>query len=237
MPNCSNETKMQLNKPLAFKLDKVTAGYGKNLIFEDINLSINKGTFLYVVGPNGSGKSTLVKLLTKRLKPFSGSVELNFDNIGFLPQYISKGFHFPISVKEVIYSGFNKQSLFISRDDEKEIVKWLEKMEIPDVLNKKISELSGGQQQRVLLIRTLISNPNLIILDEPTSALDPDFKTKFYEIIYGLHKEGKTVVFITHDLHEVLRPSCKIIRINHGIEYFGTVEGYKNEFIGDSHAF
>jgi len=200
---------------------EVSFKYSTQLVLENITFSINKGDFLYITGPNGAGKSTLINLIIGSIKPSFGIVECNFKKIGFLPQLSSHKEFFPISVLEVIYSGFTKQSLFISKKDRLLIEEYLLKMDLKEFLHESFSNLSGGQKQRVLLIRALISEPDVLILDEPTSALDVDFKTKFIKILQAINQHGTTIIYITHDHHDAMLPQMKLLQIDKKIISYG----------------
>lgn len=228
MQNCSNKTLKTSNKPL-IEFTDASVSFGTLLALKDISLTIDKNDFLYIIGPNGSGKTTLVKLLAGLVKPTSGFVKRCDQSCGYLPQMINQRHNFPITVKEVIYSGFKKQSLFMNKEDQDKIRNWLKKMNIGHLENKLMFNLSGGQQQRVLLVRALINEPELLILDEPTSALDPEFRDHFYTIIKEVHQKGTTVLFITHDLEKPIFESVKILEIDQTIQFYGTYENYIKE--------
>lgn len=228
MPSCLNKTSKISNKHLV-EFNNASVSFGTVEALKNITFSISKGDFLYIIGPNGSGKTTLVKLLAGLVKPTSGNVKRCDKSCGYLPQMVTQRYNFPITVKEVIYSGFHKQSLFIKQEDKKKIKYWLEKMEISELENSLMFNLSGGQQQRVLLIRALINNPELLILDEPTSALDPNFRDYFYNLIGEIHKKGTTILFITHDLHKPFLEDAKVLEIDQKIKFYGTYFDYLQE--------
>lgn len=196
---------------------------------KDVSFTINKGDFLHIIGANGSGKSTLVKTLVGLLKPSSGTIEIHTDKMGYLPQKLEVKKQFPMTVKEVIYSGLNRKSIRISHEDLSLIKTWLERMEIPELIHSSMINLSGGQQQRVYLIRALISQPELLILDEPTSALDPSFREKFHKLLYQLQQEQHiTIIHVTHDLTDAVKNNCKIMYVNQSIEFFGCYQDFNN---------
>lgn len=232
MQICSNKTSSTSNKHL-IQFNNASVSFGTLEALKNISFSISKGDFLYIIGPNGSGKTTLVKLLAGLVKPTSGNVNRCDKSCGYLPQMVKQRYNFPITVREVIYSGFQKQSLIISKEDKEKIKYWLKKMNISNLENKLMFNLSGGQQQRVLLIRALINNPELLILDEPTSALDPEFRDYFYQLISEVHQEGTTILFITHDLHKPLLEDAKVLEIDQVIKFYGTYFEYLSERSGD----
>ncbi len=235
MDNSSETTSKTSKKRSVLDLINVTVDFGDVVALKNVTLSIKEGMLLYVVGPNGSGKTTFIRLLTNLLSPTSGELVRTHNHLGYLPQKINQNPDFPITVEEVIYSGFKKQSLFISKGDQKLIVDWLVKMQIGDLAKKPMNHLSGGQQQRVYLIRALISDPDFIILDEPTSALDPSFRTYFNEIIMELHHAGKTIIFVTHDLHETLCDCAHVLYIDQEVRFFGTYPEFHNNEGGHHH--
>ncbi len=221
------------------KYQEVSVLYGNFIALKKITFELKKGSFLHIIGPNGSGKTTLLKLLTGALKPSKGQIIIDKTiHMGYLPQKITIKTNFPMTVKEVIYSGFKKQRLIPRQTEISLIKKWLQKMEIPQLYNASISRLSGGQQQRVFIIRALISNPDLIILDEPTSALDPEFRQKFYQLLSELQKNHKTtIIYVTHDLTDAVKDDCLTMYIDQDIKFFGPYKDYYEfEHRGCDHA-
>ncbi|MBU1093386.1 MAG: ATP-binding cassette domain-containing protein [Firmicutes bacterium] len=209
--------------------ENVSVSFGKFNVLHDINFHVNQGDFLHIIGPNGSGKTTLVKLLVGLIKPTSGNIVVKDGiHMGYLPQKLNTKTNFPMTVQEVIYSGFQKQKLIPSKEDLKLINDWLDQMEIPQLMNSSMAYLSGGQQQRVFLVRALISNPDLLILDEPTSALDPSFREKFYQLLYRLQQEQKmTIIHVTHDLTDAVKDDCMTMYVDQTIKFFGTYKSYQ----------
>ncbi|PKK96403.1 MAG: hypothetical protein CVV58_06540 [Tenericutes bacterium HGW-Tenericutes-3] len=217
----------------------VAVSFGKFNVLHHINFEINKGDFLHIIGPNGSGKTTLVKLLVGLLKPTNGQISIDNDtHMGYLPQKLNSKQNLPMTVKEVIYSGFRNQKLIPSKKEIELIKSWLDQMEIPQLLNSSMLYLSGGQQQRVFLIRALVSNPDLLILDEPTSALDPSFREKFYHFLYKMQQEkNMTIVHITHDLTDAVKDNCLTMYVDQTIKFFGNYRDFHEfEHKGHHHA-
>jgi ABC-2 type transport system ATP-binding protein len=100
----------------------------------------------------------------------------------------------------------------------KDILNWLDRIELPDVLNKKCEELSKGMQQKVQFLAAIIHDPELIILDEPFSGLDPVNAKVIGSVIHELHKEGRTILFSTHVLHQAEQICDRIVMIDQGIK-------------------
>lgn len=216
-------------KNLSIKYSDVT-------ILDNISVDVEKGEIVHILGPNGSGKTTFIKVVLGLTKPTSGEVKIGSKRIGYLPQIIKVNNNFPTTVSEVIYSGFASQSLMIKKEQLNEVKRWLNKMEISDLLNKQFSELSGGQRQRVLLIRAIIAKPDILVLDEPTSALDPEFRKHFYEIIDELNKGGMTILNITHDLEsKFVDCSNNVLYLDQKIKYYGSACDFQTDFGNKEH--
>ncbi len=225
MPTYTDKTTNTLEKPL-IEFKDASVVFGDLVALKNINFTIDKGDFVYIIGPNGAGKSTLVKLLAGLLKPTTGHVSRDDKRCGYLPQMLHQKQNFPITVYEVVYSAYCNQKLMIPKSVKQEIDVWLEKMGMKGLGNKMVSTLSGGQQQRILLIRSLITHPDLLILDEPTSALDPEFRHFFFNYIHELHTEGTTILFVTHDLHKPVKENVKILEIDQNIKFYGSPKEY-----------
>lgn len=180
-----------------------------------INLAVNKGDFITFVGPSGCGKTTLLNIIAGFIKASEGQILLNqkklqlgSDQVGFMQQ---QDFLFPWrSIYDNILIGFE-----VKRDkNEKNISKanqLLQELGLDDIGHKYPHQLSGGMRQRVALARTLITNPNLLLLDEPFSALDMHIKIQLEQLVRDtLKKRNKTAILVTHDIGEAVAISDRI---------------------------
>lgn len=216
--------------------EHLTLGYDSKVIVKDLSFSVNSGDYLCIVGENGSGKSTLMKTILHLLKPISGRIEtgdgLFPDEIGYLPQQTFVQKDFPASVQEIVLSGNQsrcKTRPWYSSAEKQLAAANMEKMGISNLAKKCYRELSGGQQQRVLLARALCATQKMLLLDEPVSALDPGAQEEMYSLIEGLHKDGITVIMISHDIEAALKYATHVLHIGEEI-FFGT----KDEFVHKS---
>ncbi len=182
--------------------------YDKQLVLEDIDLSVKKGEFLAIIGPNGGGKSTLLKLIISLLNPTSGKIELKEKKIGYVPQNTNININFPIKVKDVVSLGFEY--------DSKKVESALKKVNMLEFKDTKIANLSGGQRQRVFIARALFNNPPLLILDEPTASIDVKGQESIYKLLKELNKD-KTVIVVSHDISVILKYASKVAYINKNI--------------------
>lgn len=189
---------------------------GETKALSGIDINVRRGEFLAVVGPSGCGKSTLLNLVAGLLEPQEGSVTIegapvteSREKIGYMLQ---KDHLLPWrTTEENICLG-----LEIGRNKTKEKRELMEHLirqyGLEDFKKVKPKELSGGMRQRAALIRTLVMEPELLLLDEPFSALDYQTRLSVADDIYGILKsEGKTAVLITHDIAEAISMSERII--------------------------
>jgi len=196
-------------------------------ILDDISFEIKKNDFIGVIGPNGGGKTTLVKLILGLVKPVKGKVtyfiphDKGNSRIGYLPQIHAFDKKFPIIVQDVILSGLPARKKLISRHSaaEKEKAKyWMEHLGIISLKNKPIGKLSGGEMQRVFLCRSLISEPELIILDEPDTYVDNLFERELYEELQSLN-DRMAILLISHDVGTITSYIKSIACVNKHLHY------------------
>ncbi|MBN3489941.1 ATP-binding cassette domain-containing protein [Acholeplasma equirhinis] len=224
-----------MNDPV-ITYENVSILYGTHEVIKDISFTVKRNDFLNIVGPNGAGKTTLIKSLIDEIKVDNGKKHMACQRIGYVPQRQDIKRHFPLSVKEFLYTGFESQKLIISKADEDLMKNWLERMNLDkDLIHKKMNHLSGGELQRVHFIRALVAKPDLLILDEPASALDPNFREKFYDILKEIRKEEQlTIIHITHDLTDVILKDSLVMYIDREIKYYGSYENF-HEFEHEGH--
>lgn len=177
---------------------------------EDISLNINKGEFISIVGPSGCGKSTLLSVLSNLEKKSNGEILLNKNlKIGYMLQ---KDSLFPWrTILENCLIGLEITNS-LNDTTKKRVIRLLETYGLKEFMNKYPDSLSGGMRQRVALIRTLATNPDILLLDEPFSALDYQTRLALSDDVYKIIKdEGKTAIMVTHDLAEAISMSNRIV--------------------------
>ena len=217
--------------------ENVSLGYEGKPIVTGLNFTVNAGDYLCIVGENGSGKSTLMKTILNLTPPLAGSIHmegLKPTQIGYLPQQTQVQRDFPASVLEIVLSGFQGQRgwrPFYTKEEKAAASANLKKLGLEGFERRCYRELSGGQQQRVLLARALCATQKCLLLDEPISGLDPKATAQMYEIIEQLHREGITIIMISHDVGAALADATHILHIGKHL-FFGTKEGYLHSGIG-----
>jgi zinc transport system ATP-binding protein len=200
---------------LAVKAENLGIAFPGARIFQDVNFSIEKGSFIAVTGPNGSGKSTLLRILSKSIPASEGSVELfgvrlehfrDWRKVAYIAQTpIQVNRRFPVTVQEVVAMGLVSRGQycrpFLSQDDKRLIGEALGGVGMSGYAGKLLGQLSGGQRQKVFLARALVSGAELYLLDEPTSGIDATAKAEIYAFLRALNKEtGNTIIMISHDM-------------------------------------
>ena len=200
--------------------ENLTLGYNSNIVLENVSFSVEKGDYLCIIGENGSGKTTLMKTILRLQKPLEGQISTGdgvlSDEIGYLPQQTQVQRDFPASVWEIVLSGCQSRCgkrPFYNKEEKNLAVEAMKRMEIEDLAKRCYRELSGGQQQRVLLARALCAAQKMLLLDEPVSGLDPSVTQEMYELIEQLHKDGITIMMITHDVDAAKKYATKILKV------------------------
>ncbi|MCX6323380.1 MAG: ATP-binding cassette domain-containing protein [Sphingobacteriales bacterium] len=204
---------------------------------DDISFQIGEGGIFGLLGPNGAGKTTLLRMITGIFYPDSGEITLRgrkFDplndsiHIGYMPE--ERGLYKKMKIGEqALYlarlKGLSKQDAMAS------IKKWFEKLEMETWWNKKVEDLSKGMSQKLQFVTTVLHEPKLIILDEPFSGLDPVNANLIKDEIFGLAKNGSTVIFSTHRMEQVEEICDHIVLVNKGKKILdGTVQQVKQDF-------
>jgi len=177
-----------------------------------IDLDIPEGSFTVIMGPSGSGKSTLLYLLGGLDWPSSGSILIGNDEIARMDEnelaefrqskvgFVFQSFNLIASMSAEENVAFPLRFSGISaKERTQRSLKMLDEVGLHDRIGHKPTELSGGQQQRVAVARALINDPPLILADEPTGNLDSSSGFSIMEMLFTLHRAGKTIVVVTHD--------------------------------------
>lgn len=212
------------------QFNKVTKIYDNNVIaLSNLDITIEKGEFVFLVGPSGAGKSTFIKILLKEKELTTGNVIVNDTDITKLTRKQIPFFRRKIGVVFQDFRLIDTLNIYenvafalrVIECSPKEIRK-----KVPMVLDlvglsKKYNvfphEISGGEQQRVSLARAIVNNPTLLIADEPTGNLDPETALGIMDILNDINKAGTTVVMATHAKNIVDSMKKRVIAIEKGV--------------------
>ncbi len=194
----------------------------------DLNLSIKKGEFVFVIGASGSGKSTLIKMLYREEKPDKGSIIIGGINVAklrngkvyILRRKLGVVFQdFKLLPKLTVYENV-AFAMEVFAYDKKEIHKRvMEVLELVGLKNKVRQypdQLSGGEQQRVVIARAIANKPKLLICDEPTGNLDPETSMEIMKVLDEINKMGTTIIMATHDRDIVDKMKKRVIMLEEG---------------------
>lgn len=208
------------------KVKNLSFGYLKNrLVLDDISLEFGKGKIIALIGRNGSGKSTFIDCLLG-VNDYKGEIFVCDINIKELSDkeyarhvsYISQSTQINIdySVRDFISFGRNpylKLGQTPSKKDFDLVTNNAKKCGIADLLDQDINKISGGERQLAFIARALTQETPIIIMDEPTSALDFGNQQKLFKTMKELAKEGKTIVFTTHNPNHLVNLDCDIFAV------------------------
>ena len=211
-------------------LRKISVSQKDNLILSDVNLTVRRGEFTYLIGKTGSGKTSLLKLLYGALALQTGEAwvaghdlsTLNRKSIPLLRRKLGIVFQdFNLLQDRNVYHNLSfvlKATGWTDKNEmDQRIKSVLEKVSLLKMIHKMPHELSGGEQQKVVIARALINDPQLILADEPTGNLDPETSNEIVELIGSLAKENQvTVLFATHDYRIIEDYPGRIIRCYRG---------------------
>lgn len=182
---------------------------GETQALSNLSFSLKSGEFVSIVGPSGCGKSTLLSIISGLIQPEEGTVILNGKRIGYMLQK-DHLLEWRTIYKNILL-GLEIQHL-LTKETKLKAQYYLEKYGLVDFASAKPSELSGGMRQRVALIRTLILNPELLLLDEPFSALDYQTRLNVADDIGQIiRQERRSVILVTHDLSEAISLGDRVI--------------------------
>ena len=180
------------------------------LAVDDFSYSLNEGEFVSIVGPSGCGKSTILSILCNLMDYSDGNITFyNNSKIGYMLQEDSLFDFRTILDNCLIGLEINKK---LNEDNKKYVEKLLKEYGLDKFKDKYPENLSGGMRQRVALIRTLATNPDILLLDEPFSALDYQTRLMVSDDVYSIiKKEKKSAIMVTHDIAEAVSMSDKVI--------------------------
>ena len=211
---------------LILEIENLSFEYDQQNILENISFKVETGEYLGILGPNGGGKTTLLKLILGILRPSKGEIRLLGKNlndskekykIGYLPQKINGNLDFPATVSEIVATGLTKKD----KNSSSLIQKALNISGVANLQNRQLSQLSGGERQKVFIARSLVSQPEMLILDEPTVAIDVGSQADFYEFIKVLNQEHKiSILLVSHDIGSITKEVSKVLFLNKKLECF-----------------
>ena len=211
-----------MSKPV-IEINNLNKQYGNTLAVKNINFKIYKSTIIGLLGPNGCGKSTTIGMMLGLIKPTSGTVVINGQNIennrtnllekmNFISPYIELPKKLTVEENLKVYG-----RLYGVKNLESKISELMEKLNLTQFKKRKTGELSSGQKNRVSLAKALVNDPEILLLDEPTASLDPDVSDYIRTFIEDfVSKKGTTILLASHNMNEVERLCHEVMMMKNG---------------------
>ena len=208
---------------LAIEINNLNKQYKNTLAVKNINFKINKGAIIGLLGPNGCGKSTTIGMILGLIKPTSGTVVINGQNIennrtsllekmNFISPYVELPKKLTVEENLKVYG-----RLYGVKNLKDKIYYLMKKLNLTQFITRKTGELSSGQKNRVSLAKALINDPEILLLDEPTASLDPDVGDYIRKIIEDFAaNKGTTILLASHNMNEVERLCDEVMMMKNG---------------------
>jgi len=226
--------------PDAITLRAVTKRFNGTAAVDRLSLSVPSGSIYGFIGPNGSGKTTTLRMIMHILLPDEGEIEVlgshdtaaARDRVSYLPE--ERGLYKKMTIRRLLRYYGRLKGVKASAIDAA-IAEWMERMEMPGLLDRQIQTLSKGMSQKVQFIAAVVSNPSLLILDEPFSGLDPVNAQVLKDAVLEMKRRGATVVFSTHDMSTAEKMCDRIFMIFRGRKVLdGTLQDIQNRYGADT---
>jgi ABC-2 type transport system ATP-binding protein len=202
-------------------VEHINKSFAGAQVITDLSMEVREGSIFGFLGPNGAGKTTTMRMILDILRPDSGRITWNGQEVreiprrtfGYLPE--ERGLYPKEQVEE--------QLLFLARlhgltksAAQRHLDEWLERFQIIEYRHKKVEELSKGNQQKIQFLGTILHDPLILIMDEPFSGLDPLNAAILKEAFEEMHRRSKTIIFSTHQLEQVEELCQDVVIINKG---------------------
>ena len=210
---------------MTIQIKNLNKTYNNVLAVQNISFKINKGSIIGLLGPNGCGKTTTIGMMLGLIKPSSGSVFINglnienesnrtkiLEKVNFISPYVELPKKLTVEENLLIYG-----KLYGVSNLKEKIINLMDDLNLINFRNRKTGELSSGQKNRVSLAKSLINEPEILLLDEPTASLDPDVGDYIRSYIESFaSKKNTTILLASHNMNEVERLCNEVLMMKNG---------------------
>ena len=210
---------------MTIQIKNLNKTYNNVLAVQNISFKINKGSIIGLLGPNGCGKTTTIGMMLGLIKPSSGSVFINglnienesnrtkiLEKVNFISPYVELPKKLTVEENLLIYG-----KLYGVNNLKEKIINLMDDLNLINFRNRKTGELSSGQKNRVSLAKSLINEPEILLLDEPTTSLDPDVGDYIRSYIESFaSKKNTTILLASHNMNEVERLCNEVLMMKNG---------------------
>lgn len=208
---------------IVLEVKNLTKNFGKFIAVSNASFSLKQGEILGLLGPNGAGKTTIIHMLTGIITKTSGSItyfgsdfykheQSCLQKINFTSSYNTLQGRISVWENLIVFA-----YLYSVKNPKNKIKELARYFEIEDLFNKRFWDLSSGQKTRVNILKSLLNDPQLILMDEPTASLDPDIADKTLSLIENLkNKKQLSILYTSHNMNEITRVCDRVVFLNHG---------------------
>jgi iron complex transport system ATP-binding protein len=216
----------------ALSLRGISVRFNGSRILDSVDLDIAPGEWVGIIGPNGAGKTTLLKVLAREIYPSGGTVKIYGKDrwnvwelrkhLGIVSADLQQNYAAHAHGSAVVRSGFYASidtfgHQTFTQDQTETASRLARELEIEHLSETPFSQMSTGEQRRHLLARALVHDPETLVLDEPTTGLDLTAQFQYLETVRELMKSGKTLILVTHHIHEIPPEIDEIVLIKNGV--------------------
>ncbi|WP_305883368.1 ABC transporter ATP-binding protein [Brevibacillus ruminantium] len=221
------------------EVDRVSKRFGELRAVEDVAFSVEKGEVYGLLGENGAGKTTTMRMMATILQPTSGDIRIRGFSVRREPVEVRRcigilfggdvGLYSRLTARENI-AYFGKLYGLDDRMLAQRMESLSSMLDMKEFMDRRVGGFSRGMRQKVAIARTLVHDPDVILLDEPTTGLDVTAANMFRRMVARLQEEGKTILFSSHNMGEIERLCNRIAIMHKGrLAYAGTIEGLRNK--------
>jgi zinc transport system ATP-binding protein len=206
---------------MQIEIEDLFFSYDSVSVLQRVHLQIRQGEFIGIMGPNGGGKTTLLKLMLGFLKPSYGTVSVK-GKVGYVPQVHRTDRDFPITLYELVLLGALSQTTVwgtYPKEVKARANELIDQLGLTAHKHKVFGALSGGLAQRALLARSLLSDPDVLLLDEPTANIDASSSAVIFHLLESL-KGKKTILLVTHDLKTIIERVDRVLCVQGAVNAF-----------------